>query len=99
MVDEARLHEFTGKMLGDLGGARSVVMLRIGDALGLYKTFHAVGPTTCAALAKQLGLNERYLREWLSRQAASGYLTYDPGATTFALANRYSGALLRGVQL
>ena len=85
MVDEARLHEFIGKMLGDLGGASSVAMVRIGDALGLYKTLHADGPTTCAALAKQLGLNERYLREWLSHQAASGYLVYDPVAATFAL--------------
>jgi ubiquinone/menaquinone biosynthesis C-methylase UbiE len=60
-------------------------MIRIGDALGLYKTLHAAGPLTCAALAKRLGLHERYLREWLSHQAASGYLAYDPAAATFAL--------------
>jgi hypothetical protein len=51
MVDEARLHEFIGKMLGDPGGASSVAMVRVGDAWGLYKRLHAVGPTTCAALA------------------------------------------------
>jgi len=85
MIDEARLHDFIGKMLGDLGGASSVAMVRIGDALGLYKTLHATGPITCAALAKRLGLNERYLREWLSHQAASGYLAYDPLTATFAL--------------
>ena len=44
MVDEAKLHDFIGKMLGDLGGASSVAMVRIGDALGLYKTLHASGP-------------------------------------------------------
>jgi hypothetical protein len=44
MVDEAKLHEYIGKMLGDLGGASSVAMVRIGDALGLYKTLHASGP-------------------------------------------------------
>ena len=26
MIDEARLHDFIGKMLGDLGGASSVTM-------------------------------------------------------------------------
>jgi 2-polyprenyl-3-methyl-5-hydroxy-6-metoxy-1,4-benzoquinol methylase len=85
MVDEARLHDFIGKMLGDLGGASSVAMVRMGDALGLYKALHAAGPTTSAALAKQLGLNERYLREWLGHQAASGYLSYDPATATFSL--------------
>jgi SAM-dependent methyltransferase len=85
MIDEAKLNDFMGKVLGDLGGASTVAMVRIGDDLGLYKALHAAGPTTCAALAKRLGLAERYLREWLSQQAASGYLTYDPVAATFTL--------------
>ena len=43
MVDEAKLHQFVGQMLSDLGGAASVAMVRMGDALGLYKTLHARG--------------------------------------------------------
>ena len=39
MVDDAKLHQFIGQMLSDLGGAASVALVRIGDALGLYKTF------------------------------------------------------------
>src|SRR5882757_5850549 len=85
MINEAKLNDFVGKVLGDLGGASTVAMVRIGDDLGLYKALHAAGPLTSAALAKRLGLAERYLREWLSQQAASGYLTYDPVAATFAL--------------
>jgi SAM-dependent methyltransferase len=85
MIDEAKLNDFMGKVLGDLGAASTVAMVRIGDDLGLYKALHAAGPQTSAALAKRLGLAERYLREWLSQQAASGYLTYDPVAATFAL--------------
>jgi hypothetical protein len=41
---------------------------------------------TCAALASRANVNERYVREWLRHQAASGYLTYDPVATTFLAA-------------
>ena len=85
MIDEGKLNKFVGQMLGDLGGASSIAMARIGDALGLYKALHSDGPMTCAALASRTKLNERYLREWLSHQAASGYLTYDPAATTFTL--------------
>ena len=37
MVDEAKIHQFIGQMLSDLGGAASVALVRMGDALGLYK--------------------------------------------------------------
>ncbi len=85
MVDETKLHEFIGRMLGDLGGALSVPMVRIGDRLGLYKALHANGPMTAGELASKTDLAERYTREWLSHQAASGYLTYDPGTGRFTL--------------
>ena len=32
MVDENKLHQFIGQMLGDLGGAASISMVRIGDS-------------------------------------------------------------------
>ena len=65
-------------MLGDLGGASSIAMARMGDALGLYRALHAKGAMTCFELAKEAGVNQRYLREWLSHQAASNYLSYEP---------------------
>jgi DNA-binding IclR family transcriptional regulator len=85
MVDETKLHQFVGQMLSDLGGAASVALVRIGDALGLYKTLHAGGPMTAAELAAKAGVNERYLREWLSHQAASSYVAYDPATQKFTL--------------
>jgi 2-polyprenyl-3-methyl-5-hydroxy-6-metoxy-1,4-benzoquinol methylase len=85
MVDQAKLHQFLGQMLSDLGGASSVAMVRIGDSLGLYKALHAKGPMTARQLAATVGASERYLREWLSHQAASNYLSYDPATGKFAL--------------
>ena len=85
MVDEAKLHQFVGQMLSDLGGAASVALVRIGDALGLYKTMHERGPMTVAELAAAAGVNQRYLREWLSHQAASNYVSYDPATQKFTL--------------
>lgn len=84
-VDEAKLNQFLGQMLGDLGGALSVPLVRIGDRLGLYKALHANGPMTPAQLAARTKIAERYAREWLSHQAASGYLTYDSKTGTFTL--------------
>ncbi len=34
-VDEGRMRQLVGQMLNDLGGAASVAMVRMGDALGL----------------------------------------------------------------
>src|SRR5262250_2755049 len=85
MVEDAKLHQFIGQMLSDLGGASSVALVRIGDALGLYKTLHQKGPLTVSELAVEAGLNQRYLREWASQQAASNYLSYDAATQKFAL--------------
>src|SRR6185437_16460414 len=84
-VDTDRLNQFVGKMLGDLGGAASVPLVQIGDTLGLYKALHAGGAMTSAELAARTRIHERYLREWLSHNAAAGYVTYDPQSARFAL--------------
>ena len=72
------MNQLVGQMLSDLGGAASVAMVRMGDSLGLYRILHEKGGMTCEDLAAAAGVHERYLREWLSHQAASNYLAYDP---------------------
>ncbi len=34
--DDAKLNEIVGRVLGDIGGAVSIPLVLIGDALGLY---------------------------------------------------------------
>ena len=75
-IDEAKLNEFLGKAVGDLGAAMSATLMLVGDRLGLYKAL-AKGPLTSSKLAQQTGTNERYVREWLGNQGAGGYVQYD----------------------
>jgi ubiquinone/menaquinone biosynthesis C-methylase UbiE len=84
MVDEAKLNELLGRMVGDLGAAATVALVRLGDSLGLYKAL-AKGPLTPTGLAAATGIAERYAREWLSAQAAADYVTYDKATGTFSL--------------
>jgi SAM-dependent methyltransferase len=49
----------------------------LGDRLGLYRTLAERGPSTSAELAEGAGINERYAREWLEQQAASGIITVE----------------------
>jgi hypothetical protein len=85
MVDETKLNQFIGQILGDIGGAFSVSLVRMGDRLGLYKALNETGAMTSGELATKAGIAERYAREWLSHQTASGYLAYDSAADKFIL--------------
>jgi SAM-dependent methyltransferase len=85
MINEAKLNDFVGKMLGDLGGAFSVPMVRMGDRLGLYAALKDHGPMTAPELAIKTSIAERYAREWLSHQAVSGYVDYDAETGKFTL--------------
>ncbi len=84
-IDETRLHDLVGSVLGDLGGAYSVPLVQIGERLGIYRALRDAGPCSVEALADVTGLAPRYLREWLSAQAASGYVRYDASTETFEL--------------
>jgi SAM-dependent methyltransferase len=84
-VNPEKLNAFLGRMLGDLGALTNAVLVHLGDQLGLYKALAHSGPTTSAALARQTKTAERLVREWLSAQAAQGYVTYDKATGEFAL--------------
>ena len=102
-LDMNKLNSFIGQFVMDLGAAVHSGMVVIGEKLGLYKAL-ANGPVTSAELAAKTHTDERYLREWLSSQAAGGYVTYDEKTNkfllneeqTFALANEDSPAYLPG---
>ena len=84
-IDEAKLHNFVGKMLSDLGGAISVPTVRVGFRLGLFDAL-AQGPATSADLAQRAGgLHERYVREWAMAQAANGFIDFDPALGMFSV--------------
>src|SRR4051794_29401604 len=92
-IDEARLNEFVGKVLGDFGATLSANLVNLGDRLGLYKAMAGAGPLGPAQLAERTGTNERYVRDWLHNQAASGYVQYDPATRRFELADEQAAVL------
>ena len=85
VIDPQRLEAFVGKMLGDMGAAVSGALVVLGDRLGLYKALASRGPCSSGELASAAGVSERYVREWLSAQAAADYVTYDPATRRFGM--------------
>jgi SAM-dependent methyltransferase len=84
-VDEERLGAFVGTAVGELGATLGAALVVMGDQLGLWKAMAARGPVTPSELAEATQTTERYVREWLSAEAAAGYVTYDAGSGRFTL--------------
>ncbi len=84
-IDEAKLQQFVGQAVTDVGAAISGLLVHVGDRLGLYRAMAGAGPITSAQLAQRTGTAERYVREWLANQAAGGYVVHDPTTLTFEL--------------
>ncbi|ABF40174.1 conserved hypothetical protein [Candidatus Koribacter versatilis Ellin345] len=83
-VSEAKLHDFLGKFVSDLGATAHAGMVVIGERLGLYKAL-AGKNLTADELAQATGTDARYVREWAASQAAGGYLTYDAHTQKFGM--------------
>jgi SAM-dependent methyltransferase len=92
-IDEAKLNEFLGRAVGDIGAGMSAALVLLGDKLGLYKALAKSGPLTPAELAQRTGTAERYVREWLNNQAAGGYVNYDGATAKYSLSEEQAAAL------
>jgi SAM-dependent methyltransferase len=92
-IDQQKLQDFLGKVVGDFGAALSATLVYIGQKLGLYKALAAAGPLTPAELAAETGLVERYVRDWLINQAAGGYVEYDAASGRYSMTPEQAVAL------
>ncbi len=52
------------------------LLIHLGDRLGLYRAMAGAGPLTAAELADRSGLDGRWVREWVSSQAAAGLVEH-----------------------
>ncbi|WP_344248889.1 class I SAM-dependent methyltransferase [Isoptericola hypogeus] len=73
--------EFAERFLDSWLGAIDMLAVHVGDRLGWYRALAEAGPLTSAGLAAATGTAERYAREWLEQQAASGILVVDDPGT------------------
>lgn len=88
-IDETKLQAILGKVVGDLGAAMSCSLALLGERLGLWRAL-AETPLTSEELAAKTGTTERYVREWLLHQAASGYVLYHPSTKKYELPHEHA---------
>jgi SAM-dependent methyltransferase len=92
-LDETRLMESLGKVVGDLGAAWTARLVYLGDKLGLYKAMAGAGPLSVAELAARSGTAPAYLGQWLGNQVAAGYVAHDPASDTYTLSDEHAAIL------
>ncbi len=66
-----------------LNGGALMLMISIGHRTGLFDTMAEMEWTDSVELAKQAGLKERYVREWLGAMATGGVIEVDESGRYF----------------
>jgi SAM-dependent methyltransferase len=92
-MDEAKLEQFMGAMVGHMTGAMVCFGVWLGDELGLWREMAGAGPVSAEAVAKGAGTNPRLTLEWLNGQAAAGMVSHDAEAGTYELSAEAAMAL------
>ncbi|MBY5841454.1 class I SAM-dependent methyltransferase [Rhizobium leguminosarum] len=80
-----KLQTLLGVMVNELGAAQNSPLVIIGEELGLYRKMAERGAISSIELAEATDTKERYVREWLAAQAASGFVDYDAATGRFTL--------------
>jgi SAM-dependent methyltransferase len=80
-----RAEQLAARLIDDSNATYFVAAAYIGDRLGLFKAMAGAGPLTGDQLAAKVGLNKRYVLEWLRTVAAAHYIDYRPESNMFEL--------------
>lgn len=92
-TDQERVMAFAMRTINDIAAGYTGVMVSLGSRLGLYRALAGAGPLNAAEVAARAGCAERYVREWLNAQAASGYIGYHAVSDTYELAPEQAAVL------
>jgi SAM-dependent methyltransferase len=92
-MDEARLEQFMGQLIGHMTGGAMCYTIWLGDELGLYGTMAGKDAMTSDEVAQATGCHPRLVREWLDANAAGGLIAYDAASDRYTLGEEAAMAL------
>jgi SAM-dependent methyltransferase len=93
VIDESKLEELMGELVGHMTGSALCFGIWLGDELGLYRALADLGPTSADDLAAASGCHPRLVREWLDGQAAGGLLAWDEADDRYTISPEAAMAL------
>lgn len=94
-ADAAKPESFAARVHRILDGGALALLLSIGHRTGLFDVMAAMPPADSRAIARESGLDERYVREWLGAMVAGGIVRFDEARCLFSLPAEHAAALTR----
>jgi 2-polyprenyl-3-methyl-5-hydroxy-6-metoxy-1,4-benzoquinol methylase len=93
--DEAAVEAFGTRLIGMLDEAGAALMTSIGHRTGLFDALARLPSATSEELAREAGLDERYVREWLGATATARLVEYDAERGRYRLPAAHAVLLTR----
>jgi len=93
--DSAKAEAFAGQLLAALNQGALCLLASVGHRTGLFDAMRGLPASTSAEIAQKVGLNERYVREWLGGMVMAGVVEVDPTSTRFRLPAEHAAYLTR----
>lgn len=94
-LDIEKAQAFGGTLVGMLNATSTTLLISVGHRVGLFDQLATMPPSTSQEIASATGLNERYVREWLSGMTVGRIVEYDPTNLTFRLPAEHAASLTR----
>jgi len=93
--DIKKAEAFEGKVVDMLNFGSLALMTSLGHRTGLFDAMSSLPFSTSDKIAKTLGLNERYVREWLGAMTTAGIIEHRAEDKTFRLPLEHAACLTR----
>ena len=93
-IDKDKLNEFIRQTGSNVTAGFNCVISVLGDRVGLFKGLSEIGGGTSQQLADSLGLNERWVREWLQHQACVNQIEYEEETQRFSISPEAAAVLV-----
>jgi 2-polyprenyl-3-methyl-5-hydroxy-6-metoxy-1,4-benzoquinol methylase len=93
--DEAEVEAFGSRLIGMLDEAGAALMTSIGHRTGLFDALARMPSATSEELAREAGLDERYVREWLAGMTTARVVEYDAARGRYRLPPAHAALLTR----
>ncbi|WP_299402636.1 hypothetical protein [Acaryochloris sp. IP29b_bin.148] len=90
---EMKAEAFSHQLLETLNEGAITLMISIGHRTGLFDLLAKLPPATSETIAEAVGLQERYIREWLGAMVTGNIIHYDCTHKTYYLPQEHAAAL------
>lgn len=94
-LNEMKAEVFSNRLLETLNGGAIALMISIGHRTGLFDLLAKLPPATSQTIADAVGLQERYVREWLGAMVTGQIIDYDCTDKTYYLPPEHAASLTR----